>query len=463
MTSTESSTDEPPSYYEKGNFYNGVAASEDKTFRLRYNAPPGDSPEGRLSVAFWASVHHSNYWVLSCVKSFTTDGKHAVICRFAALFLIVILSQPRAFAEWLEIADFKVWQEATELAGPKIVLEYDLPEASLSAEMPAYVFIRFRAHANDAWRLLPLEGVGGNGLGIVKGPGHKKIVWWGTNENTFPNLEQMEFFIRAMPMSAVPGGRFTMKSLPGKGRHTGALQEPESALPLFYIARNEATIAMYVDYLNETGGEGMGYSSKMESEERCGIVRGEDGVYTALPGRERYPVTYVSWYDAMAFLRWCGLRLPTEAEWEKAYRGGLYLDGDDLAAVANPNPERRYPWGDESADADGRYRCNFDGDADGFPNTAPVASFAEFSSPYGVHDMAGNVNEWTMDWYTTTFHAGLDGYRVARGGSWLDVPEGCDGISGATVLPLKEKSIMGFRGVYSMDPAIRHLTEGEVK
>ncbi|MCF6285896.1 MAG: SUMF1/EgtB/PvdO family nonheme iron enzyme, partial [Candidatus Hydrogenedentes bacterium] len=82
-----------------------------------------------------------------------------------------------------------------------------------------------------------------------------------------------------------------------------------------------------------------------------------------------------------------------------------------------------------------------------------VGRFAEFNSPYGACDMAGNVNEWTQDWYTTQFHSGLDGYRVVRGGSWLDVPEGCDGVSGATVLPLDETSIMGFRGALSAPDA----------
>ena len=75
----------------------------------------------------------------------------------------------------------------------------------------------------------------------------------------------------------------------------------------------------------------------------------------------------------MAFLRWCGLGLPTEPEWEKALRGGFYLDGDETKARANPLPERNFPWGNEAPGADGVYRCNFDGDADGFD---PVAGWS---------------------------------------------------------------------------------------
>ncbi|HEO72690.1 MAG TPA: hypothetical protein ENN80_15640 [Candidatus Hydrogenedentes bacterium] len=257
----------------------------------------------------------------------------------------------------------------------------------------------------------------------------------------------VEFRVRGMAMARIPAGRFMMRSLPGKDRDEARRRPPPSALPCYYIARTETTAGMYADYLNEQSEEGAGYSPSMEKATSCGIVAQQDGTYAVEPGREEHPVTHVSWYDAVAFLRWCGLRLPTEAEWEKACRGGLFLDGDESKQKPNPIPDRRYPWGNEAPNADGRYRCNYDSAEDGFELTAPAGSFAEFNSPYGVCDMAGNVNEWTLDWYTTTYHAGLDGYRVVRGGSWLDVPEGCDAVSGATVLPLKEKSIMGFRGV----------------
>ena len=112
-----------------------------------------------------------------------------------------------------------------------------------------------------------------------------------------------------------------------------------------------------------------------------------------------------------------------------------------------PLPDRLYPWGNEAPDADGAYRCNLDGEVDGFIGTAPVGSFSDFNSPYGIADLAGNVAEWTEDWYTTTHHAGLDGYRVLRGGSWMAMPAGVTIITGATQFPINESSIMGFRGV----------------
>jgi len=353
---------------------------------------------------------------------------------------------PPLSASWLPVSNLKVWSESTELGGPKVIIEYDLEAEGLSESTPAWVFIR--ARGVNSWRLLDPQRLEGDGAGLVESSGRKQVIWWGVDQTDYPDPVSVEVRIRALPMVRVPAGSFSLKSLPGAGRDQSGRPAPSSVLPEFYIARDETTVAMYADYLNERG-DGLGYHDRMANEERCGLVRSEDGTYAVLPGRENYPISYVSWYDAIAFLNWCGLRLPTEAEWEKAYRGGHYLDGDDSKAQPNPNPERRYPWGDEAPNEGDVYRCNHDGTEDGFADLAPVGSFADFSSPYGVRDMAGNVNEWTLDWYTTPFHAGLDGYRVVRGGSWLDVPEGCDAVSGATVLPMKEGATMGFRGVYA--------------
>ena len=367
--------------------------------------------------------------------------------KFILPFVVTALFCQYSYSQWLDISNVKLRQEPTELAGPKIIIDYDINEPNISPESPAYVFVRYSRDSGKSWQFVPMESLRGNGFDIVEKSGHKEIVWWGTGQTSFEDVNQVKVRVRGIAMARIPAGKFVMRSLPGGGRDESKEITPEPNLPLFYMAKDETTISMYTDYLNELDDQTEGWNPRMTNESRCGIVRNDNGTYSVKPGRENYPVTYVSWYDAVNFLHWCGLRLPTEAEWEKALRGGFYLDGDAVKKKPNPMPERRYPWGDESPGADGVFRCNFDTEDDGFAYSAPVGSFAKFASPYGIRDLAGNVAEWTLDWYTTSFHAGLDGFRMVRGGSWMAVAAACDAITGATQLPLKESSIMGFRGV----------------
>jgi formylglycine-generating enzyme required for sulfatase activity len=133
-----------------------------------------------------------------------------------------------------------------------------------------------------------------------------------------------------------------------------------------------------------------------------------------------HPVVHVSWNDARSYCEWASVRLPTEAEWEMAARGGLV--------------QKRFVWGDE-LQPKGRPMCNiFEGEfpsentaEDGYVGTAPVDAFPP--NGFGLHNMAGNVWEWCSDWFHATHHA--DGPRknpqgppageakVMRGGSYL--------------------------------------------
>ena len=153
-----------------------------------------------------------------------------------------------------------------------------------------------------------------------------------------------------------------------------------------------------------------------------------EGPGTDVVSRPDHPVVHVTWYDALAYARWSGLRLPREAEWEFAARGGL--------------KNKKFPWGDELMPG-GRYAMNtFQGafphrnsGDDGWIGTAPADAFAP--NGYGLYNMTGNVWEWVQDYFGALPVAGLlpaqdpagpeDGYaRVQRGGSYLCHVSYCD-------------------------------------
>ena len=151
--------------------------------------------------------------------------------------------------------------------------------------------------------------------------------------------------------------------------------------------------------------------------------RHPDGPGSTFANTQDHPVVHVSWNDAVAYAAWRGVRLPSEAEWEFAARGGL--------------EQRRYPWGDELTPK-GAHRCNiWQGNfpslntmQDGFMGTAPARSFRP--NGFGLYNTSGNVWEWCADWWSATWHvADTDATRtdplgppsgaekVLRGGSFL--------------------------------------------
>ena len=196
-------------------------------------------------------------------------------------------------------------------------------------------------------------------------------------------------------MVEIPEGPFTM------GTNDGDPDEVP-AHPVYLKA-------YYIDLMEVTQKEYQRFE-KMTKREKPVIPVFEDDINKLL--NPDYPVVAVTWNDAIAYCRWAGKRLPTEAEWEKAARG---------------EGRRKYPWGNKF---DQNY-ANVDGDEDGYQYLAPVGSYEVGRSPFGLYDTTGNVAEWVLDDYSADYYQKSpfrdpggpekdDVYKVIRGGSWRE-------------------------------------------
>ncbi|MFO0773401.1 MAG: SUMF1/EgtB/PvdO family nonheme iron enzyme [Nitrospiraceae bacterium] len=236
----------------------------------------------------------------------------------------------------------------------------------------------------------------------------------------------------SVDMVTVPAGEFLMGSPIGSDGFPDEAPLRRVWLSSFRLDRFEVTNEAYARFVHETG-------HRIPENTRPQATLWTD--WHAIVAIARHPVVNVSWEDAVAFCRWRGARLPTEAEWEKAARG--------------PNG-RIYPWGDEwdrmkanSASYWAERTLHFDSGAEweafwitgdgariarekgirGEVLTMPVGSFPDGVSPYGIHDLAGNVAEWVADWHDPNYYRSAPlhdppgstrgAVKAMRGGSWL--------------------------------------------
>ena len=243
-------------------------------------------------------------------------------------------------------------------------------------------------------------------------------------------------------MVLIPAGAFQMGSDDSDARsHETPVHT--AYIDAFYMDIYEVTNAQYKAFVDVNPGWGKGrIPSQYHDGNYLKHWNGNNYPY----GKGNHPVVYVNWYAAMAYAKWAGKRLPTEAEWEKAARGGL--------------SGKKYPWGDSIDSKKANY---------GSTDTTAVGTYPP--NPYGLYDMVGNVWEWCLDEYKSDFYknspsrnpvaggkrmidnfANVKNARVLRGGSWNSNPGNLHVATRYWLHPSFPYDVDGFRCVRNVSP-----------
>lgn len=234
-------------------------------------------------------------------------------------------------------------------------------------------------------------------------------------------------------MVQLPGGTFFMgspNSSAAAGSRVDSQPRHQVRLPPYWLDARPVTNRQFEQFVErtdyETEAERRGWSLVFDRKlatwrEVVGVHwRHPESPDSSLVGRENFPVVHVTWQDAASYAAWANKRLPTEAEFEYAARGGL--------------SDCQYPWGREQRLSEDYLANGWQGHfpeqdlgLDGFLGTSPVAHFPP--NRFGLYDMAGNVWQWCADWYSPEYYAAsltdqplgpsTGSERVRRGGSWL--------------------------------------------
>jgi len=207
----------------------------------------------------------------------------------------------------------------------------------------------------------------------------------------------------------------------------------EVYLEAYQIGRYPVTVEQYRRFVEDENGYG---SERWWAAGGFGETKGPDGWDDQVLHPNR-PVVNVSWYEAAAYCAWAGVRLPTEAEWERAARG---------------TSGRKYPWGDEEPDSE---RANYSEGMVG--HATPVGLYPRGATPEGIEDMGGNVWEWVTDWHGEDYYAqsprespkgpASGTYRVLRGGAWDFNPWDLRAAVRNRTVPENRNNLIGFRCV----------------
>ncbi|MBT3351210.1 MAG: SUMF1/EgtB/PvdO family nonheme iron enzyme [Nitrospinaceae bacterium] len=220
-------------------------------------------------------------------------------------------------------------------------------------------------------------------------------------------------------MVLIPAGPFTM------GRNGGPPDEKPAHkvhLPAYYIDKNLVTWVQYAEFIRKKGPTGPKGEMYLDVEDQDNRILFDKDSWAVEKGFEKFPAGELAWHGAIAYCKWKGKRLPSEAEWEKAARG---------------TDARLYPWGNQKPAKDLAFFGSYRNDV------APVGRYPKGASPYGVLDMAGQVWEWTRSLYRPYPYKPKDGResfkvhdgRVARGGNTSSDNAGLTSTSRVPVYP----------------------------
>jgi formylglycine-generating enzyme len=209
-------------------------------------------------------------------------------------------------------------------------------------------------------------------------------------------------------MVLIKGGTFSMGSADGdqdeKPVHQVVLND-------YYLDKYEVTSDKFCEFLNVKGNQSEGGATWINIQDEDCTIEYKNGKYVPKRGMAKNPVVVVTWFGAHAYCKWIGKRLPTEAEWEYAARGGKKAKG---FKYAGSNQAHKVAWFDD----------NSDGLTYGVGKKLP--------NELGLYDMSGNVCEWCNDWYSGDYYKRSPGrnplgpsgkldYKVLRGGAWISV------------------------------------------
>jgi formylglycine-generating enzyme required for sulfatase activity len=237
-------------------------------------------------------------------------------------------------------------------------------------------------------------------------------------------------------MVLIPAGEFEMG---GNGGDPDERPRHTVYIDAFFIDKFEVTNTDFAVFLNDEGNKEVDGASWIFIDSDYCMIKKTDSRFTPVEGFEDHPVVMVSYYGALAYCEWAKKRLPTEAEWERAARGGV--------------SDAIYPWGNDIDTT----RVNYERKKRG---TTPVGVYPP--NGYGLFDMAGNVSEMVSDFYSDNYYRISPGknpggpeigeFHTVRGGSWLSGPKGLrvskrrEGI-----LPYLSLPDVGFRCVKDAD------------